>query len=55
MTRRVRVPPDVARVLELYRELGVAARKGLWLSEKHARAEIEEAARRAERLRRRSG
>ena len=51
---RVRVPPDVARVLELYRQLGDAARRGLHLAEKRAEAELREAVRRAEALRRRA-
>ncbi|HVM44930.1 MAG TPA: hypothetical protein VM582_03250 [Candidatus Thermoplasmatota archaeon] len=54
-TRRVRIPPDLAPVLELYRDLGHAARKGLWLAEKHARAEVERAARAATQLRRKLG
>ncbi|HET6405663.1 MAG TPA: hypothetical protein VFH78_13550 [Candidatus Thermoplasmatota archaeon] len=54
MRRRVRVPDDVARVLELYRQLGDAARRGLHLSERATEAEIREAVRQAEALRRRA-
>lgn len=54
MSRRVRVPPDVARVLELYQQLGDAARRGLHLAEKQTEAEIREAVRRAEAVRRRT-
>jgi hypothetical protein len=52
--RRVRVPPDVARVLDLYRQLGDAARRGLHLAEKATEEEIRLAVRNAEALRRRS-
>ena len=52
MTRpRVRIPPDLAPVLEVYRDLGHAARKGLWLAEKQTEKEIQMAARAAEALR----
>ena len=55
MTRpRVRIPPDLAPVLELYRDLGHAARKGLWLAERQTEAEIKLAATRAEQLVRRA-
>ena len=37
----------MAPLLELYRALGHAARKGLWLSERHTEAQVREAARRA--------
>jgi len=47
---RIRIPPDLAPLLELYRDLGHAARKGLWLSEQRTRKEIESAARAARRL-----
>lgn len=52
---RVRIPADLAPVLELYRDLGNAARKGLWLSEKQTRAEVEAAAKAAAELRRKIG
>ena len=54
VTRRVRIPPDVARVLELYQQLGDAARRGLHLAEKQAEAELREAVRAAEALRKRT-
>ncbi len=47
---RVRIPPDLAPLLELYRDLGHAARKGLWLSEEHAKKQVQMAARVAARL-----
>ncbi|HUR68429.1 MAG TPA: hypothetical protein VM370_04225 [Candidatus Thermoplasmatota archaeon] len=55
MTTRVRIPPDLAPVLELYRDLGHAARKGLWLSEMHTRQEVQDAAKIAATLAKRSG
>lgn len=51
MPPRVHIPPDLAPVLELYRDLGHAARKGLWLAEKQTRKEVETAARAAYALR----
>ena len=51
------LPPDVARVLDTYRKLGDAARRGLHLAERRTRHEVEEAARHAlalEQRRRRS-
>jgi hypothetical protein len=45
MARRVRIPPDLAPLLELYRDLGHAARKGLWLAEKRTKRQVEAAAR----------
>lgn len=47
---RVRVPNDIADVLELYRKLGHAARKGLWLSEQKTKKEIGAAAQSAAKL-----
>jgi hypothetical protein len=41
------MPSDVARVLEDFRKLGDAARRGLHLSERRTRHEVEQAARRA--------
>lgn len=52
--KRVRIPPDLAPLLELYRDLGHAARKGLWLSEKQTRKEIEMAAKAAANLKQKS-
>ena len=52
--KRVRVPSDIANVLELYRQLGHAARKGLWISEIHTKKEIQDAALAASRLARHS-
>lgn len=51
MARRVRIPSDVARVLDLYLQLGEAARRGQHLAEKQAAAQIREAVRQAESLR----
>lgn len=51
--RRIRVPSDVAAVLELYKQLGHAARQGLWLAEKRTEAEVRQAARAADALHRR--
>jgi hypothetical protein len=50
---RRRIPPDVARLLALYEELGRAARWGLFVQERVMRRQVREAARRAEALRRR--
>lgn len=47
------IPPDVARVLDTFRKLGDAARRGLWLSERQAEREVREAAKRADALSRR--
>ena len=52
MPRR-RLPPDVAGVLDVFRRLGDAARRALWLSERRAEHEVKEAARQADALRRR--
>jgi hypothetical protein len=52
-TRRVHIPADIADVLALYRQLGHAARKGLWIAEKRTRQEVEDAARAAADLTRR--
>ena len=53
----VPLPPDVARVLADWRDLGDAARRGLRLAERRTRSQVVEAARRAwaleTRLRRR--
>lgn len=46
-----RIPPDVARVMEVFHGLGDAARRALWLSEKVTEAEVREAVRRATALR----
>lgn len=51
---RVRIPPDVARVLETHLQLGDAARRALWLSEKRTEKEVQAAARAAAALRRKS-
>jgi len=45
--RRSRIPADVARVLDVYGELGRAARRGLFLSERVAAWQVREAALRA--------
>ena len=47
------IPPDVARVLDTFRKLGDAARRALWLSERQAEREVQQAARSAAALSRR--
>lgn len=42
-----RIPSDVARVVELHAELGRAARRGLYVSERVAAWEVRQAALRA--------
>lgn len=49
---RALLPPDIARVLDDYRKLGDAARRGLHLAERRTRHEIEQAASHALRLER---
>jgi len=49
-----KVPPDVARVLEVFRKLGSAARRALWLKEKQTKKEVQDAARAAGALAKRS-
>ncbi|HEX2021385.1 MAG TPA: hypothetical protein VHH36_01625 [Candidatus Thermoplasmatota archaeon] len=41
------LPPDIARVLADWRDLGEAARRGLHLAERRTRHEVVQAARRA--------
>lgn len=50
---RVRIPPDVARVLEAHMQLGDAARRALWLSERRTENDVRKAARAAAALHRR--
>lgn len=50
-----RIPPDVARLLALYDELGRAARWGLFVQERVMRRQVREATRRAAALQRRLG
>lgn len=52
MTAR-KIPADVARVVDVFRKLGHAARRGLWLSERKTEKEIKDAAKAADALRRR--
>lgn len=49
---RRKIPADVARVLDLYGELGRAARRGLFLSERVAAWQVRQAALRAAILQR---
>lgn len=49
------VPPDVARVLEVFLQLGDAARRALHLAERRTRHEVQNAAKHAAALRRRLG
>lgn len=54
-----RIPPDVARVVGDFRDLGQAARRGLHLKERVTKRQVEDAARAAQNvekwLRRRGG
>lgn len=50
MPRR-RMPPDVARVVDDFRDLGEAARRGLHVSEKVTKKQVEKAAKDARALR----
>jgi hypothetical protein len=52
---RRRIPPDFARLLEVYTELGRAARWGLFVQERVMRRQVREAAHRAAALERRLG
>lgn len=45
--RLVPLPPDILRVLEEFRKLGEASRRGLHLAERRTRHEVVQAARRA--------
>lgn len=53
MRRRSRLPADVAQVMDVFRQLGDAARRALWLSERRTEHEVKEAARQATALERR--
>ena len=47
-----RIPPDVARVVSDFRDLGEAARRALHVSEQVTRWQVEQAARRADEVER---
>ena len=44
------VPPDVARVLDVFRKLGDATRRALWVAERRTEKEVRDAARKAAAL-----
>lgn len=48
-----RIPADVARVLDVFRDLGDAARRGLHVAEQATRRQVESGARAAAALARR--
>lgn len=55
MSRPMPIPRDIADVMDVFRKLGDAARRGLHVAERRAKHEVGEAAKRAEALRRRLG